>query len=432
MLQLAAWLLVCAAVAWWTRRRPLVAVSLALLLWSLVPAVAAQHLTGQPSGATDVHPASLLLVVVTAVAVLTSPRAMFTRLAHHPFATLALTLFLAIVAATYALTGGQGINVLVDQVLAPLMLFWVVLASAPRDPAGLLLLRNTVIGAVSLQCLLAIVESIQDDFLLYGEDYAGISWFDPERFTRWPGTTDHPLVLALAIGVAAPLTVGLRSSALRVTLLVLQVVGVLITQSRVGLFVMVLVVVYLFLRGRMSPVGRIVTAVGAAAGIYALASSALASGVLDRIDDDGGSAAGRADAYGYVLSNLESFWFTGHGLGSHYDVARTAGLGTSFESSFLMYAVDFGVLAALAYFGALLGVTLAHASRTVLLGAPVAALAGLSMAQVFSAFAYSNLTGAFVWAAAALVVAGAARPSGPPLSSTAPRRREPLAAARRR
>jgi hypothetical protein len=417
--QLLLWIVVAVGLAGATRRRPLVGLSLALLLWSLLPAVASERLTGQTSGALDIHPASVLVAAVTAVAFLSRPRTMLAQLAAHPFATVAVGFFLAVVAATYVLVGGEGSTILVDQVLAPVLLFWTAVAFGRADLRAAALLRATIIGAVSLQCLLAVVEWITSDFVAYGPDYGAVSRLDLDGVTRWPGTTDHPLVLALAIGLAAPLTVGLRSAALRFSLLSLQVVGMLITQSRVGLAVMVLVVIYVLLRGRMSPVARIVTAGGVAVGVFASASSPLVSGVLDRIGDDGGSAAARGDAYLEFLGNLEQFWFTGAGLGANYEVASELGLGTSFESSFLMYTVDFGLLATLVYLGAMAGLAVAHAARNAVLGASVGALAGVGMAQTFSALAYSNLSGAFIWASIALVVIGGRRTPAPRRAASA-------------
>lgn len=409
MVQLAAWLLLCAAFASMTRNRPLVPVCAAVMLWTVVPAVAAYRVTGQEEGALGSHPSSLLLLVTAVVLATTQPLLVLRAFGEHRYATLSLGLFLAVAVVTTAVLEQPGSKLLVDQVVAPLALFWLVVAAGPTDPAGLRALRAVIIGAVSLQCVLAILERIRGSFLLYGSDYMTLDWYRPD-FDRWLGTTDNALVLALAVCVAAPLTAGLRGTVLRLGLLSLQTVGVVITQSRVAFVVMALVFAYLLLRGRLSPLARLVSAAVVVAAATALAGSSLVTGLESRVADDTGSAAARGSALAAFGDRILDFLFVGRGLTANYEVARQAGLQTSFESSIVMYAVDVGVVAALVYFGAMGLLVLRHWRGTTLPGVPAAAFTGLVVAQTFSALAYSNLSGSLLWAAVGLAVAGAHRP----------------------
>ena len=425
-MQLVAWLLLCGACAVMLRDRPLVPVAAAVLLWTLVPATAAYRVTGQENGVLGSHPSSILLLVTAVVVAVARPARVLAAFGRHPYATLALGLFLAVAAVTSALLAVPGLKLLVDQVVAPLALFWLVVASGPTDPRGLRLLRNVMIAAVSLQCLLAVIERVLGSFLLYGSDYEQLDWYRPD-FDRWLGTTDNALVLALAVCIAAPLTVQLQGTVLRLALLSLQAVGVVITQSRVGFLVLVLVFAYLLLRGRSTPLSRLVSIAVVAAAAAALAGSGLATGLQSRVEDDTGSAAARGSALTAFAERILDYLFVGRGLTASYEVARQLGLQTSFESSIVMYAVDVGVVAALAYFGTMLVLVLRHRHGHTLPGVPAAALTGLVVAQTFSALAYSNLSGALLWAAVGLAVAGGRRSPAPaPVAAPGQVRQAPL------
>jgi len=432
VIQLAAWLLFCLGTAWLLRRRPVLLASLAIVLWTLVPAIAGYRLTGVAGGPLGAHPATILLVCGVAVQVLTNLRSVAATVARHPLTVLVVAVFVLGAGLTSAVTGSGGSRLLLDQLVGPFLLWLLVLSGATDDPRRLLLLRNAVLAAAALQCVIAAVQLRAGAILFYERDYLRLPWLDPDRFTRWMGTTDNPLVFALLLCVAAGLSLSVRRSAVRVPLLMLFLVGTLIAQARAGTAVMCLIVVYALLRSTMVLWARVLTAVLLGAIAYFSLTSSLVAGIAERLANDTGSIAARLSALRFMTENVGSYVAVGRGLTASYDIGRDAGLETSLESSYLMYVIDVGLILATLYFGLQLALLLRYGRRGYLAGAATAALAGVGLQHVFSGVAGSNLTGTLVWAALAIVVAGSfartARPAEPSVQRAPAMRR--LGAAR--
>lgn len=405
MVQLAGWLAVSFALAWIGRSRPIHLVCLALLLWSVVPAVAGHIITGLSPGPMAFHPATWLLLCIVAVQVVTNPSAMSQALARHIYLVLGLSLFVVGAAITSYATGSGGFRLLFDQAVGPMLLFWVVVAFAPGHKDRILLLRNTLLLAVAVQCALALVQRLAGSILLYQSDYERLYWFNPAKFDRWMGTTDSPLVLSLAIGVASALTVSLQRNSVRLGLMVLFLAGSLVIQSRTGIVTIGLVVLFIVVRSRMALWARVLYSLLIVAAGYLLLTSSLVTGLTQRIADDLGSADARIRAVNLFASRWLDFFLVGGGLTSSYDFGRGSGLRTSLESSYLMYAVDTGIVLASIYFGAQLWLIIRHLVRPGLPGLGIAALVGFGLQNMFSGVAASNLTGIVVWAAIAMLVA---------------------------
>jgi hypothetical protein len=414
VIQLAAWLLVCLGVAWLLRRRPVAVASVAIAGWTLVPAIAGYRFTGVASGPLGAHPATYLVLSGLLMQVLTNPRAVAAALARHPLVLLVVTVFSLGAAGTSAVMSSGGSRLLLDQIVGPFVLWLLVVIGATDDPPRLIGLRNVIVGAAVVQSLIAVAQLRADSILFYERDYDRLPWFDPETYSRWMGTADSPLVFAMLLCVAGGLSLSLRSSMLRVPLLMLFLVGTLIAQARAGTAALCLILVYSVLRPSMALWVRALTTAVFGATAYVVVSSGLVSGLADRIANDSGSGAARLRALQFVTETAGSYIATGHGLTASYDVARNAGLRTSLESSFLMYVVDVGLILATLYFGLELVLLLRYGRHGYLRGATVAALAAVGLQHIFSAVAGANLSGALIWAALAIVVAGSLEPRPTP------------------
>ncbi len=406
MIQLAAWLLVCLATAWLLRRRPVLLASLAVAVWTLVPAIAGYRITGEATGPLGAHPSTYLVLCGLLVQVLTNPRLVAAVLARYPVVVLVVGIFVVGAAGTSAVMSSGGSRLLLDQIVAPFVLWVLVVAGATGEPRRLLLLRNVILVAAVVQCAIAAVQRRVEAIVFYPRDYARLSWFDPDDYSRWMGTADSPLVFAALLCVAAGLSLSLRRSVVRVPLLVLFLVGTLIAQARAGTAVLCLILVYAVLRPTMALWARALTAVLFGGAAYLVLTFGLATGLADRIANDSGSGAARLRALRFISDTAGSYVGTGHGLTASYDVARNAGLRTSLESSFLMYVVDVGLILATLYFGLQVVLVVRYGRHGYLPGAAVAALAAIGLQHVFSAVAGANLTGTLIWAALAIVVAG--------------------------
>nr|WP_239579287.1 O-antigen ligase family protein [Microlunatus panaciterrae] len=405
------WIAACGLLAWFTRHRPVRGVALVLVLWAAVPAIAAHVLTGLSRGPVAFHPATWLVLSIVAVQLIFGLPQLVAALNRHIYVVVAVGTFICGAFATNMAFNSGGTRLLVDQVVAPFLVFWIVVAFGDRDRQALLLLRNTVLAVIAALCALAFVQLLAGRILFYTADYEALDWFHPEKFDRWMGTTDSPLVLSLGICIAAPLTVSLRRDLIRFALLGCYLVGVIITQSRTGGVMLAAILLYIVIRAPMRLWARTLYAMLMAIAGYVALTSTLASGLNARIANDTGSAEARATALRFFTNHWLDYAFTGQGLTSSYQIARNAGLITSLESSYLMYAVDTGIILATVYFGAQLCLILRHAGQKGLRGVTVAALVGFVLQHTFSAVAGANLSGTLIWVVIGMTVIGSSCPA---------------------
>jgi hypothetical protein len=404
MVQLAVWLLVCTAVAWLLRDRVAYAVAAVIIVWSAVPAVGGHHLIGVSGSGIAFHPASWLVLAVFAVQLVMNPQAIGSALARHYLVMLAVIVFAIGALLTSRLTASGGTRLLVDQIVGPFLLFWLIVADGYGRRPVLLVVRNAILLAMAAQSVLAIVQLALGRIIFYESDYLTLPWFKPETFVRWMGTADSPLVLSLGVCVAGALAVGLRSAVLRFSLLGLFLIATIITQSRTGAAVMSLIIVYAIIRSQMVLWARALASVAVVGLGYYLAGSAIISGLAARFGNDTGSANARALAAQFVFDNIGQFLLTGQGLISSYTIARNAGLQTSLENSYLMYVIDTGLLLATLYFGTQLAIAIRYGVQRTARGVTLAALVGTLLQHTFSAVAFANFSGTLIWAALGLVV----------------------------
>lgn len=423
-MQLAAWAGVCLAAAFLFRKRARVPLAAVLGLWLLVPAIGAATLTGVSSGPLSVHPATWLVLCIFLVRLFHDPASVRIVLGRHFL--LFLVLGLVIVAAYLATStsdSGGGMVLLVDQIMLPVLFFLLLLAEAVRGGGLVVLLRAVLLVLVALACAVAVAQWLSGNVLFYEAGFKTQYWF-ARNSGRWMGTLDQPLALSLVVSVAAPLVAGLTRQWLQAGLLGLMAVAVLISQSRVGLVALAVatVVVVLFVRRPVwvkTAMLLVMTGVGAA-----IMVSPLVAGVAARVANDTGSSEARGIALDYFISRWHDYAVAGQGIGSSYRVAVQAGLQTSFENPILMYGIDFGLLFAVLYFGAMTVLVL-RGMRTGYPGLALAAIMALVIPQTYSSLATRSAGGIVVWTVLAMVVIAtdeARHAATPPVPATAPGR----------
>jgi hypothetical protein len=419
MTHLGAWLAIASMISWRWRHRPAVSVAVALVVWTLVPATSAYRIVGATAGPLAAHPATWLVLVQLGVFMLSDPWRLGSTVDRHLFLSIFIPIFTVSAVAMSVLNGYSGLRLLLDQIVGPAAAFFIVVSASREGASVAPLLRNTIVGLAAFESVLAFVQS----------RVGSVLWFNPERFDRWMGTTDSPLVLSLLIVIAAPLTVGFRNSALRFATLMVLALGVISSQSRVGVAMISAVVIYLLVRGKMGLVTRILSLFVVVVTARQLLQSNLVSGVSSRLSNDSGSSAARNRAFDLFIGELDWISWVGRGLTSNYQVAAEGGLLTSFESSFLMYAVDVGLPLALLYFGTQFAVILWHAPGNRVGGAFLGALLGAVCQHTFSALGFSNLSGFVIWCAMALEIIGSTRYDHVQELRHAPARRSALTSA---
>ena len=375
----------------------------------LLPSVAAYHVVGAATGPLAAHPATWLLLAQVGIGLLFDAKPLGRAFNRHLAIFLVAGFFVVGAAVTSTLTGYSGLRLLLDQIVGPLMLFWLITGYAFRDRPAILLVRNTIIILAVVESIIALFQFLNQRMLFYESDYLSYYWFDPERFDRWMGTTDNPLVMALLVCIAAPLAVGLENTTLRLAAMMAMLVGALTTQSRVGVAVMCALFIYMLVRGRMNVFTRLLVAALIVIAGRAILSSELVTGISSRLSNDTGSSEARGLALDTFLDLVRDILLTGNGLTSNYQIGSEAGLQTSLESSFMMYAVDVGLPLTLLYFGSQVLLVLRHGYGNRLLGVFVAAGIGVLVPHTFSAVAWSNLCGAVIWATLGILAASSRR-----------------------
>lgn len=405
-MQLAAWIGLCLIVSFALRRRTVVTITLIIGLRILVPSIASAVVVGHTPSSLAFHPAVWLIGSTLAVSLLANGAALARTVARHIFLVLVLVLVVSVAALTTKTSvSGHGIVLLVDQVAAPVGLFILIVTTCRTDRRAFRTIRNTLLGLAAASAALAIAQWLTNSVIFYGGYYVNYYWFLYRGFDRWMATLDHPLTLSLFLCLTAPLTVGLSRTWLRVGLLALSVTAVVITQSRTGVIVMGLTVVYVIFRSRAGSLAK--AAMYSILGIstLALAVSPVSAGIMARFQNDTGSAAARAAAYQYFFDHWAQFFFTGDGVTSSYRIAQEAGLGTSLENSFLMYSIDIGIVFTSLYFGSQLFIVLRGPGRSPVPGLAVASVVALVLPHTYSALAAASAVGMLLWTVLGLVVA---------------------------
>lgn len=403
-MQLPLWIGLCLTAAFLLRTRPRVLIGAVLCLWMLVPAVGNSLITGVASGPLSLHAASWLILAIFLIRMLHDPWSVHAALARHffLFLTLAVVMAAAFLASATSETGG-GIVLLVDQIMVPVLFCLVLLAEADRAGGLVTMLRTVILTLVALVCVISIAQWLTHSFLFYEFGYSNVYWFG-RNSGRWMATLDQPLALSLVISLAAPLVAGLKRAWLQGLMLALMVVGVLITQSRVGLAALAVTVVATLIFANMRVWIKAAMLAGAAACAAVIMASPLIAGVAARVVDDSGSAQARSLALEYFLGRWHGYALGGEGIGASYRLATQVGLETSFENPILMYSIDFGVVFALLYFGSMLVMVVRKGPRSGYKGVMLAGIMAVVIPQTYSSLATRSAAGIMVWTVLAMVI----------------------------
>lgn len=404
MVRLALWVVCCFGFAWLFRWRIRWAFAAVLGLWMLVPTVGSPLITGVDNGALSMHAASWLIFAVFTVRMLHDPVSLRQVLGRQFFLFMALALVvLAAFLASRTSQEGGGMVLMVDQILAPVLFFLLLLSAGIKDPDLVTALRTMFLTLVAITCVIALVQWLSHSVLFYEEGFLTQYWFNPDT-DRWMGTLDQPLALSLAICVAAPLVAGLKYNSLQAVLLLLMIAGVLVTQSRVGLFVVGFSVVAVVLFAKRRVWVKIVFLAVLGVATWFIVQSPLVAGVAQRLEDDTGSAEARARALEYFVAHWSDYFIAGQGIGASYRVAVQGGLQTSFENPLVMYSIDFGIVFAVLYFSVMAYLVLKHAPRHHFRGLTLAGLLAVAVPQTYSSLATRSAAAIIIWTVFAMLV----------------------------
>lgn len=411
MLQFVGLILLLGLWALVTYRSPLVVGVTSILLWVLVPGVAAYLVTGVDAGPLNVQPGGLMAIIGLAVQVLTRPQAVLRVLSHRPAWTILLGA-VSVICVGLGVVSGRGadsIAAAIDQVVGPIALFYLLGMAILDDDAAVDRVRAVVLGLAAVESVLAFLQYLQRDPLVYRDQLGSIAIIRQDS-NRWMGTFDHPLVLSFYLVVALFLLAGVRRWWLVIALAGAIIAGIVVTQSRVGVGFGTMALVYLVVRSPISRFGKAVLVGLLALGATIAVREGVLDLVLDRVRDDSGSSDARSLAYNYFVDNANNFIWLGEGLNGSFAVSSDAGLPSSFESAVLMYAIDIGLVATLMYFGVMVAIMVRSLSA-VRPGVAGAAVATVIIPQTFSALSGSTAAPMALWVVMALAGHCLRRPS---------------------
>lgn len=411
-MQLAAWLLVCVGLSVAFLRHSSLGLRFALILWLFVPSAAGDLLTGVSagSGAPALHPASWLVLTFGVLSLLRFPRQVWAGVTGYSAALIGMGVLVTVgIATTYSFLHRLPLPFLADQAVVPFAIFIWARWEINRDPTEKRRLARFLVAIGAVMAMLALVGSLVGVTSLYG-----IS----TDFARQAVTLDHPLTLALYLTFCVPLTLSFDRATTQFGLVALLIVAQLLTQSRTGLLLSALAAVYVLLRSRTSLLARNVMILTVPVAVLLAASSTLAAGLLVRFENDLGSGALRSTASDYFFDNWQEYLWIGRGVGANYAISEAAGLQSSLESAFYMYALDFGLVTTLAYFGLFLVQIVPRTLKTPhgRVGGGASAILVFIFVQGYSSVATDSAAGVILWMAGALAASMSPLANGPPAS----------------
>ncbi|WP_256793608.1 hypothetical protein [Terrabacter sp. Ter38] len=423
-MQFIAWAIACLILSVALVRRPMVPLITAMSIWVLVPGTAGHVLTGVATGPLAIHPAAVLIMTSAAVQVVERPRRVLAALQHRPEWTVLLATVAGIssVIGIYSGLGFDSIAAAGDQVLWPLVLFFLLGACLLERPERLQTLRTWFVVAATGEALLAIAQLGLQSSIFFTSEFAEQRFFRQD-LNRWMGTLDHPLILSFFLVLSLFLLASYRRWWVILPLMLTMLGGIVVTQSRVGVGVAIVGVIYVIRRAALRGAWqRVLLLLPLVAG----AAIAVANGVTDaiqaRVVDDTGSTSARANALGYFLDHIGEYSWMGQGLNGSFAVSDNAGLGTSFESAVLMYSIDLGIVATAFYFGVMLMTVIRAFGRMVMAGPVGSGVAALLIPQSFSALSGNTAAPMIVWAIFAMTGFGVLLERGPQRHSVPLRR----------
>lgn len=379
MVQLLVWGLVCVAIALSCQKRPVLVLGIILSLRLMVPSTAGWLLIGNWQGSAAMHPATLLLIVWSAFALLSNPLAVIREWRKHwvVHALLSLAVVVAIVMAVL-LSGPTSLFGLTNSLLAGILFFFCLRVTESSGTGAVAKIVRLLIILMTIQSVLVVIQWIVGTNV----PWQSIAQLSPG--TRPLGTFDSPLDLGLAAALTLPLLASVRRLLSRYVLLIVMLAAVVLSESRTPTIMAAIGAAYLIFSAFRTLRSFVAMGVVVSIGAVIFVNLPILNGLVERFTgDDGNSSAARSVATDFILTNLDSVLVFGNGWGSSYALKGTF-LETSLENGYAILAFDLGGIAVILL---LLGQILIALSRRGLPGAWLAAIFGIA-----GGFTYSGIT----------------------------------------
>ncbi|MBJ7336719.1 O-antigen ligase family protein [Mycolicibacterium sp.] len=405
---------VCAIAALVLRNRPDYIVLLYVTLWILIP-----HTVVIAYNSVGLHPATLLALSGLATTLLMSSQQIrdawraSVEAAWGIYAALFAFLVLASLSQAFSDSVLRGIPIALDQIVAPLAIFAIARCAVA---SGMDLLRRSLwlmLFIAAIESILALVQRAIQQWIPYDAYYTQKFLDASGKWERYGGTFDHPLGLGLLLCLAMWCLWVVPWASVRLGFAALFLAGIASTQSRTGLIIAIAGLVAIMAFAPLRAVRKGQPSEGATflrriASFIAIATVALVSwrilidlNITHRLMAGDGSIEVRQAAYRVFFDNANDLLLWGGGSSSNYTFAQQHGSPASFENPFMAYTADFGMLAALLYFGTQLAIAVrALIYRRVGDGSgfvAITAVVAIVGTQAFSSLAAPGASAMLLW-----------------------------------
>ncbi|GAA0966608.1 hypothetical protein FFA01_24410 [Frigoribacterium faeni] len=344
-------------------------------------------------------PQTLFLAMYLAVrALMTSgrPRPPGSRLAT----TVTIATILLLIAAVVSTLLGPGPRYLpgiADSLVAPLVLFALVMRDKDRSETWSQTVRNGLLGLAVFESFLALVQFGTGRVLFFETARQEFWWYTSNQFNRATGTLDSPLDLAMLLLVALPLAVMTRRSWVRITAMFILTAGIALTASRLAIGLSAAAWLFALLGTRLSIGKKASIAVAAVTSLIVLLQTDLAQTALDRLGGSVASSEVRGTAVSYMLQNVSDFIFLGYGYSRGGSLRDAGVLASSIENAALSFAYDFGALPTALWFLAMILLALVAWRVAERRGLALALAFGLVMAVGYSSLSTRSAATPIFW-----------------------------------
>ncbi|MCZ0728995.1 O-antigen ligase family protein [Mycolicibacterium iranicum] len=315
---------------------------------------------------------------------------------------------------------GSAAGLVLNQMVAP-YLFCMLVYATSRQSATFVRNAGRLFAIVcvfeSMIAIMVYVQILPQPFISVNRVVG--EWVDAGRH---PATLDHAITLGLLLVAGMLMTVYFRSRLTAISALIIMMVGIYLTQSRIALAGAIAAIAYLFFAGSKSFGERMIMLFAVGAGFVILSTSELSEGVLSRIQDDAGSTSARMRALQLFADNWTDFVVSGVGIERNKLYFNVNGLVSSGESAAICYAVGIGIPLTLLYFFLIVWI-IGHCVRhTGYLSPPSAsAIIVLVSIQFYSSIATESAAGLILWSTIGVALAATRPPSRITTHDTGPR-----------
>lgn len=372
-----------------------------VLLWALAPSEA-QSILGLSSSSM---PHVSTLVTFFSLVFCAVFRPYIIEAAANKLGVLALPiLFFAFYTSvvTYFSVEDVSISVNLNQIVSPLFLLFLTIGVVNYEKSSLRLLIQLLISLACFEAIFSIVQYVLKDFLFYSVIFKETVWWSNEYY-RSVGSFDHFLVLGSFLSLCIPLAGFFKNSVYKLSYIALIISGIAFSQSRFSFILAAIGTVYVLLSTRSFAI-KAISVLASAISLPLIVRLPVFAPIFMRFEDDQNSNEIRLKAYTWFRENWTDFIFSARGFGDSFNVASSAGLRSSFESAFIIYSIDFGIVFAVSYFSFFVILILKSKSEGYL---KVAALISLMLPMTFSSIGVDSALASVIFFVVALSIAEA-------------------------